>query len=78
MAMCLDVAAGKPGVDHAYISEWIAERVISIDEISETNQPEKMIRYLAGNANDDVIALTAFYRLLTRIIERATDDLNDD
>lgn len=78
VAMCLDVAASKPGVDQAYVSEWIAERVISLDELAETHEPDMIARYLADNANDDVIALTAFYGLLTRIIERATDGMNYD
>lgn len=78
VAMCKDVARGKPGVDQAYVSEWIAERVISLDELAETHEPEKITWYLADNADGDVIALTTFYRLLARIIERATDDLDDD
>ena len=78
VAMCLDVAAGKPCVDQAYISEWIAERVISVDELAETHGPEKIARYAADSADDEVIALTAFYRLLTRILYLAADDMNDD
>ena len=77
VAMCLNVAAGKPGVDQAYISEWIVERVISSDELVETHEPEKIAQYLADNANDDVIALATFYQLLTRIIEQAAVSNNE-
>ena len=73
VAMCLDVAASKPGVDQAYVSEWIRERVIRFDEFTETGEPEKLVRYLDDNADADVIALTTFYRLLTRIAEQAAD-----
>ena len=74
VAMCLDVAASKPGVDHAYISDWIADRIISFDELAETGESEKIVRYLEDNANDDVIAMTVFHELMTRIIEQATGD----
>ena len=78
VAMCLDVAAGNPGVNHAYISEWIAERTVTIHELAETRQPEKVVRYLADKANDDVIALTTFYQLLTGIITQATVGGNEN
>ena len=71
VAMCLNVAAGKPGVDQTYISEWIEERIISFDEFAETGEPEKLVRYADDNADDDIIALFSFYQLLTRIIEQA-------
>lgn len=81
VAMCKDVAAGKPGVDQAYVSEWIEERIISIDELAETHEPEKIARYLADNADGEVIALTTFYellnQLLARIVERATDNASE-
>ena len=77
VAMCLDVAAGKTGVDQEYISDWISDRIISFNELAETSESEKIVRYLEDNANDDVIAMTAFYRLLTRIIEQATDDASE-
>ena len=77
VAMCLDVAASKPGVDQEYISDWISDRIISLDEFTETGEPEKLVRYLDDNADDNVIALFSFYRLLTRIIKQATDDFEE-
>ena len=74
VVMCLDVAASKPGGDQEYISDWISDRIIRFDEFTETGEPEKLVRYLDDNADDNVIALFSFYRLLTRIIEQATDD----
>lgn len=41
------------------------------------HEPEKITRYIADNADDDVIALNTFYRLLTRIITQATGEDND-
>ncbi|MCY4654867.1 MAG: hypothetical protein OXC95_17100, partial [Dehalococcoidia bacterium] len=71
-------AASKPGVDQEYISDWTSDRIISFDEFTETGEPEKLVRYLDDNADDNVIALFSFYRLLTRILDLATDNMDDD
>lgn len=76
--MCLGVAAGKPGFDHSYISGWIAKRLLSIDEMVDSDTPEKVVGYIDSNPDDETIALFAFYRLLTRILNLAADDMNDD
>ena len=76
--MCLDVAKSKPGVDHAYISEWISERIIGVDELAETGEPERMVGYLTDNAADDIMALVRFYELLARVIAPTTDAAGED
>ena len=72
--MCLDVAAGKLGVDRAYVSKWIADRCISFDELVDDRVPRKISSYTAQNVNEDVAALVTFYRLLSRLLKVMTAD----
>ena len=72
--MCLDVAKSKPGVDQAYISEWISERIVGVDELAETGKPGRMVGYPA----DDIMAQVRFYRLLARVIAPPTDAVSED
>ena len=74
--MCLSVAAGRSGFDQSYISEWIAERLLSLDEFFESGTPEKVVQYMENSPEDDRGALTTFYGLLLRAVTLATDDVD--
>lgn len=68
--LCLRVAASEPGIDRDYISEWISERILSIDEFaqSDTSQNEDWLRYLQSASDVERHALVKFYEVLDGIL----------
>ena len=70
VGLCLRVAASEPGIDKDYISEWISERILSIDEFaqSDTSQNEDWLRYLQFASDVERRALVKFYEVLDGIL----------
>ena len=70
VALCLRVAAGEPGVDKDYISEWIAERILGIDEFAQidASQPGILGQYWQSASDLEKHALVTFYEAADRIL----------
>ena len=68
--LCLRIAASEPGIDKEYISEWISERILDIDEIaqSDTSHNEDWLRYLQSASDVERYALVKFYEVLDGIL----------
>lgn len=68
--LCLRVAASEPGIDKDYVSEWICERIIGVDELaqSDANQPEILVRYFQSASDVERRALITFYEVLDGIL----------
>lgn len=57
--LCLKVAAGDFGVDQAYVSEWIGDRIVRLDEIvlsEDLNQNDAARRYIQAASSDEARA----------------------
>ena len=68
--LCLKVAASEPDIDKDYISEWISERILDIDDFaqSETSQNEDWLRYLQSASEVERCALVKFYEVIDEIL----------
>ena len=68
--LCLKVAASEPDIDRDYISEWISERIISVDEFArgDANQPEILWRYWQSASDTEKNALVTFYKATNEIL----------
>lgn len=62
--LCLRIAASEPTIDRDYVSDWINDRVIRVDEYDEAdaNQNEKVVRYTQVASATEIDALRNFHR----------------
>lgn len=63
--LCLRIAASEPTIDRDYVSDWINDRVVRVDEFDPTdaNQNEKMVRYAQIASAAEIEALRIFYEI---------------
>ena len=63
--LCLRIAASEPTIDRDYVSDWINDRVIRVDEFDPTDasQNEKGARYLQIASVAETDAMRTFYKI---------------
>lgn len=63
--LCLSIAASDPTIDRDYVSDWINDRTIRVDEFDPTdaNQNDKVVRYTETASAAEIYALRIFYKI---------------